>query len=186
MGRPYLRLELGGGEVAETHVGALFVVVPPPAFNPDFGFHPVPKPLEEQAFVPARPVERFVRVILPGLARIDERRVDLRRLQSAEQRGRDELRTVLGPQIARGAVEAHQLSEHVNHPPGPDASRHIDRQALTRERIDERQALQRPAIRARVEDEVIGPHVIPRGRELRLGGHPKPAISGQLKTGHFR
>ena len=35
MGRPYLRLELGGGKVAETHVGALFVVVPPPAIDPD-------------------------------------------------------------------------------------------------------------------------------------------------------
>ena len=61
--------------------------------------------------------------------------------------------------------------------PGPDVSRHIDRQALTREIIDDRQALQRPAIRARVEDEVIGPHVIPRGRGLRpeaTRGHPPP------------
>ena len=56
MGRPYLRLELGGGEAAETHVGALFVVVPPPAFDPDLGLHPVPKPLEGQAFVPELPV----------------------------------------------------------------------------------------------------------------------------------
>ena len=55
MGRPYLRLELGGGEAAKTHVGALFVVVPPPAFDPDLGLHPVPKPLEGQAFVPELP-----------------------------------------------------------------------------------------------------------------------------------
>ena len=68
-----------------------------------------------------------------------------------------------------GAVEVHQLPEHVDHPPGPDASRPIDRQALTRASIDDRQALRRPAIRARVEDEVIGPYVIPRGRGLRPG-----------------
>ena len=75
--------------------GAIFVVVPPPAFDPDLGLHPVPKPLEGQAFVPELPVERFVRAILPGLARIDELRVDLRSLQPAEQRGRDALRAVI-------------------------------------------------------------------------------------------
>ena len=50
---------------------------------------------DAQAFVPELPVERFVRAILPGLARIDERRVDLRSLQPAEQSGRDELRPVV-------------------------------------------------------------------------------------------
>ena len=50
-------------------------------------------------------------------------------LERPEQRGRWTARSlglpVIGPQIARGAMAAHQLSEHVDHPPGPDASRHI-------------------------------------------------------------
>ena len=41
-------LNLAG--VTETHVRALFVVVPPPAFDPDLGLRPVPKPLEGRCF----------------------------------------------------------------------------------------------------------------------------------------
>ena len=74
-----------------------------------------------------------------------------------------------------GAVEAHQLPEYVDHPARPYAPRHIDRQTLTSELVDDGQALQRPAIRARIEDEVVGPHVIHRGRGQRsraAGGYP--------------
>ena len=72
-------------------------------------------------------------------------------------------------------MEAHQLPEHVDHPARPYAPRHIDRQTLTRELVDDGQALQRPAIRARIEDEVVGPHVIHRGWDQRPrapGGYP--------------
>ena len=68
VGRPYLHPELGWGEVAETHVGALIVVVPPPAFDPELGLRPVPKLLEGQAFVPELPVDSSVSFCqgLPG------------------------------------------------------------------------------------------------------------------------
>ena len=54
VGGPHLRLELGGCQVAETHVGTLFVVVPPPVFDPDLGLRPIPKPFQRQAFVEER------------------------------------------------------------------------------------------------------------------------------------
>ena len=57
-GGPHLRLELGGYQVAETHVGTLFVVVPPPVFDPDPGLRPIPKPFQRQAFVPELPHDR--------------------------------------------------------------------------------------------------------------------------------
>ena len=58
VGGPHLRLELGGYQVAETHVGTLFVVVPPPVFDPDPGLRPIPKPFQRQAFVPELPHDR--------------------------------------------------------------------------------------------------------------------------------
>ena len=67
------------------------------------------------------------------------------------------------PHMSLGAL----LPEHVDHPARPYAPRHIDRQTLTSELVDDGQALQRPAIRARIEDEVVGPHVIHRGRGQR-------------------
>ena len=56
----------------------------------------------------------------------------------------DNLVIARGPQIARGAVEAHQLPEHVDHPARPYAPRHIDRQTLTSELVDDGQTLPRP------------------------------------------
>ena len=67
------------------------------------------------------------------------------------------------PHMSLGAL----LPEHVDHPARPYAPRHIDRQTLTSELVDDGQALQRPAIHARIEDEVVGPHVIHRGRGQR-------------------
>ena len=39
-------IDVLGQEGAETHVRTFFVVVSPPAFDPDLGLHPIPKPLE--------------------------------------------------------------------------------------------------------------------------------------------
>ena len=53
------------------------------------------KPVLVQAFVAEAPVEGLDVGVLVRLARIDERRVDLRSLQPAKQSGHDELRTVI-------------------------------------------------------------------------------------------
>jgi hypothetical protein len=49
----------------------------------------------------------------------------------------------------------------------PDAVRHVDRQTLARELVNDRQTLQDPAVGTGVEHEVGGPHVIHRRRRLR-------------------
>src|SRR5688572_32016364 len=57
-----------------------------------------------------------------------------------------------------------------SNPPG-----HINRETLSRELIDDRQALQAATIGAGVEHEVVRPHVIDRRRWQRprtTGGHP--------------
>ena len=103
-------------------------------------------------------------------------------LHPAQNRGRHELRTVVGPEIARGAVHADELRQHLNDPPRPDAAGDVDRQAFARELIDDREALQRPTVRARIEDEVVRPHVIHRRR--RQG--PRPARGDAASGPAFR
>ena len=115
-------------------MGALFVVVVPPAFDLDLGFGAIAKPFERQAFVSELPVEGFVGAILPGLARIDEGRVDVRGLEPPEDRRRDELGAVVGPEIAWGAVKADQLREHFNDAPRSETARHVNRQTLVTSR----------------------------------------------------
>ena len=73
-----LLLELGRRQIAEAHVRPVFVVVTPPPLDADLGFEAISKPFQAQTLVAELPVERFVGAILPGLARIDERGLDLR------------------------------------------------------------------------------------------------------------
>src|SRR3954468_18724660 len=131
------------------------------------------------------PVERFVGAILPGLPGIDERRLDLR-LEPAKDRARDELRAVVGPEVAGRAMHAHELREHLDHPAGADAARHVDGQALARELVDDRQTLQRPPIGARVEYEIVRPHVIEPGQRERprttRGGPPPWPLLRDLQS----
>jgi len=54
--------------------------------------------------------------------------------------------------------------------PERDAARHVDGQTLSGELVDDRQAFQRLAIRARIEDEVVRPHVV--GGQAGSGTRP--------------
>jgi hypothetical protein len=61
-------------------------------------------------------MERFVRTILPRLAGIDESRFDLRGLEPAQHARRHELGAVSRAEVARRAVDAHELGQSLNHP----------------------------------------------------------------------
>jgi hypothetical protein len=66
-----------------------------------------------------------------------------------------------------GAVHADEAGEHVDDAPGPDAAGDLDRQAFARPLVDNRQALERLPVRTRVEEEVVRPDLIRRGRRRR-------------------
>ena len=87
-----------------------FVVVAAPLLDADLGVGAVSEPLQRQMFVPEFPVEGFVRTVLPGLARIDERRLNLGDLQPSQNRGSHELGAVVGPQMTGTAVDAHEAA----------------------------------------------------------------------------
>src|SRR5262249_34157687 len=76
--------------------------------------------------------------------------------EPAQNRPRDELRAVVGSEVSRCTAFAHQLRQHLDHAARTDASTDIDRRTFTRELVQDRQALQRLSIRARVEHEVVG------------------------------
>src|SRR5690606_5311149 len=88
--------------------------------------------------------------ILPGLSRVDERRVYARLSEPAQDRGAHEFGTIIGAEIARGAMDAHQLLQHLNHATGPDPAGDIDRETLARPLVDDRQTLQRLPVGAPV------------------------------------
>jgi hypothetical protein len=57
-------------------------------------------------------------------------------------------------------MHAHELRQHFQDARRSNAARHVDRQTLPRELVDDRQTLQRAVIGARVEDEIVRPQVI--------------------------
>ena len=63
------------------------VVVASPLLDADLGLHAVSEPLQAQKFVAEFPVERFVGRILPRFAGVNQRRVDLRVGEPAQDGG---------------------------------------------------------------------------------------------------
>ena len=117
------------------------VVVPPPLLDADSRIDAIPKPLQRQMLVTESAVERFVGRILPRLPWIDQRRVDARVGEPPQNGGGHELGSVVRTQKARGAVDAHQLREHLDDTARANAPGHIDRQALAGPFVHDGEAL---------------------------------------------
>ena len=90
-----LRLELGWRQIVQARVWPHLVVVLSSLLDPDRRVHAVPKPLEAQKLVAELPVERFVGGMLPRLPRVDQRRVNARVAEPAQDGGGHELRSVV-------------------------------------------------------------------------------------------
>jgi hypothetical protein len=82
-------------------------------------------------------------------------------------------------------VHADEPGEHFDDATGANASRDVDRQALTRPLVDHREALEPLPVGAVVEDEVVCPNLVGAGRRGRSGAtgrdtSARPA-AGQLQ-----
>src|SRR5687768_16027376 len=135
-------------------MGPHLVVVPPPLLDADLRVDAVAEPLQRQELVAELAVERFVGAILPRLAGIDERRLNLRCSGPSQDRTRDELRSVVRTQIPWGAVQTHELRHYLDDAARADPASHVDRQTFARPFVDDRQALERLAIRTGIEHKV--------------------------------
>src|SRR5512134_183653 len=107
--------ERGRRQIAETGMRPHLVVVLPPRLDHDLGFCARSEPLQRQALVAELPVEALRRAILPGLARINQRRLDALPDDPFEQSTRDKFRAVVGPEAQRRAPLRHEPGEHLDH-----------------------------------------------------------------------
>src|SRR5215467_3142094 len=141
------------------------IVVTPPLLDHDLRFRAGSKPFKAKTFVPELAVKAFVRPVLPGLAGFAERHVHAVLCSPLQDSPRDELRTIVGAQVARRTMNADQLGQDFDHAPRANRSGHVNRQAFTRVLIDHRQTLQLLTAGTRIEYEVICPDVpCPRRR----------------------
>jgi len=136
-----------------------FVVLAPELLDGDLGIDSVSEPLHGQALVTELAIERLIRPVLPRLTRIDMRSVDVGLGEPLEYCPGHELRPVVGSQVLGAAMNTHQLAQHLDDSPRADIACHIDRQALTRKLIHDRQTLELLPVGAGIEHEVIGPHL---------------------------
>src|SRR5512134_1340337 len=169
--------ELVWGQVLEAAVRTYRVVVTAPVFDHDTSLGARAEPLQGQTFIAELPVEALVGTVLPGLARVDQRRLDALGSQPLEDGATDELRAVVRAQVARRPVGADQLGQELDHPLGADGAGHVDRQAFPRELVDDGQAFDLLTVRASVEDEIVGPDEVRARRRKRsrpARGNPAP------------
>lgn len=90
------------------------VVVAAPGFDHDLGLGAREKPFEAQALVAELTVEALADAILPGLAGVDQRRLDALLGDPLQQRTGDELRPIVGAQIERRAALADQARQDLD------------------------------------------------------------------------
>src|SRR5258708_19015911 len=158
-------------------MGAGLGVLRPELLDHNLRIDSISKPLHTQALIAELAVERFIIPVLPGLARIDVRSVDVRLQKPTQYCPGDELRSVVGSQVLRAAVNANQFTQYLDDPAGADAPGHVDRKALARELIDHGEALELLTIGAGVEYKVIRPYLTHRHRcqRPRARGRYTPA-----------
>ncbi len=91
------------------------IVVIPPVLNHDPGFDAIAEPFHGQAFIPELAVEAFVGPVLPWLTRINEDGFDLLFHRPFQQRRADKLRSIVGSDVTRCAMQADESPQYLNH-----------------------------------------------------------------------
>lgn len=107
------------------------VVLTPKLLDQHLRIDPVLEPLHAQALVSELAIEGFVRAVLPRLAGVDVRGIDVRFRQPAQDRSGDELWAIVGSEVPRSAMRAHEPRENLDDATRADAAGHVDGQALT-------------------------------------------------------
>ena len=80
--------------------------------------------------------------------------------QPLPQLSSDHLGTIVRTDVFRDAVGLHQICEHIDRVPGPDAPGDMDRQALAGVFIDHHHQFDRAAVIGPVKHEIPGPDMV--------------------------
>jgi hypothetical protein len=122
-------------------------------------------------------------VALKGAARGDVGSLGTHGRDPCLHRLGDELRTVVGADVARHAAQDEQIGEEVDHVRGLEPTRYPDRQALVGELVDEVEHAVLPSIIGPILDKVVGPDMVgvlgpqPQAGAIR---QPEPPTLGLL------
>jgi hypothetical protein len=128
-----------------------------------------------QAFVAKLVVEAFNVAVLPRCTRLNVNGLDLILLQPVLDRVGDELRTVVTPDVLRGAVALDSAFNDSNDIDRADRPRNVHGQAFTRELTDQSKNAKACSILRLVLHEVPAPDVVRMGRTLTLSrGKARP------------
>ena len=114
MGGLVMATEFVRRAVVETRMRPHVIVMASPDFDEYSSVSAAAEPLHAQAFIPELAVEALVGSVLPGLAGIDQRGVDLRFSEPFQNRFAHELRAVVGAPEQRRAARADQTREYVD------------------------------------------------------------------------
>lgn len=151
------------------------VVVATPPLDDHLRFASASKVLRVEAFITKLPVEAFIGAVLPGFTGVDERSADTGLHCPFQDRLGNKLGTVVRTKKRGHTVKAHKLREDLYDTRRANATGDIDSETLPRPFIHHREALELPAVRASVENEVVGPYVIRTpglGWARSMRGHP--------------
>src|SRR5262245_49913418 len=131
--------ELPGSPIAQATVGPILVVLTTPALDDDRRLMAIGKEFPVQALVPKAAVEALPTGVLPGAARVDVPGSRPPLGQPALQDLGDELRPVVRAEPLRLPMRGERPLQDGDDPPGAERGPDLDRQALPREFIDQRQ-----------------------------------------------
>src|SRR5258708_323719 len=168
--------ELSGRQIAEARMRASLVVVAAAGFDDGLGLGAREEPFHAQALVAELAVEALTDAVLPWLARVDQGGLDALVDDPLQQRAGDELRAVVGAQVARRTTLADQRRQHFDDTARAQSAVDLDRQPLLGPLVGDGQALELLAIGTPVEDEVIRPHLVDASWRLR----PRPTAADAL------
>jgi len=118
------------------------------------------EPVGDQAFRPELTVEAFDERIIRGLARPREVQRDAVFIGPTIQRLRDELRTIIDPDGARGTEDPCDPIHGLDHLLAPNALIDVNGQSFPSVGIDHSQRTQASAVEQGVRDKVHRPHLI--------------------------
>jgi hypothetical protein len=119
-------MEFYGRHVLQARMRTDLVVVAAPSLDHDTGLVPGSKPLLVQALIARPPVEALVGAVLPRLAWIVQCCLDVRFLDSFEDRVADKLWSVVRSHVARRPACTDQTREHFDDSIRSDAASDID------------------------------------------------------------
>ena len=167
-----------GGRYSKRAVRPDRVVVDAPLLDEHLRFSQRVEDLSVEQFIAQLAVEGFAITILPGASRSDVNGRRTEPFQPPLEPLGDHLRAIVRADVFWDAMGFHQIREHIDCIPGPDAPGDMDRQAPAGVFIDHHHQLERAAVIGPVEYEVPGPHMVgPLGAQPDAGTvvEPQPA-----------